>query len=58
MFCVLLGFEAENALFYRLKKEKYYFVGFSIGVDESDAKMKFLEQINKQNKIEDKLMTF
>jgi hypothetical protein len=48
--CLLLGFEAENILFYRLKKEQCLFMGFSTGIDEDDARIKFLEQINKERK--------
>jgi hypothetical protein len=50
LFLILLGFEANNFLLYRFQREKYYFIGYSIGNDEKDAKMKFLDEINIENK--------
>jgi hypothetical protein len=53
---VVLGFEAENILVYRFRKENYYFVGIAMGRDEDEAKVKFLEDINKQNKDDGKVI--
>jgi hypothetical protein len=50
LFLILLGFEANNLLLYRFQREKYYFIGYSIGRDEKDAKIKFLDEINAENK--------
>jgi hypothetical protein len=53
---VIIGFEFENILVYRLKRENYYFVGISMGKDEDEAKINFLEQINNQGKNEGKII--
>ena len=50
LFSIFLGLEANNLLIYRFQRENYTFAGFSLGNDEDDAKIKFLDSINKENK--------
>lgn len=56
MFLFLIGFEANNLLIYRFQRENYTFAGFSLGNDEDDAKIKFLDSINKENKDKGKII--
>jgi hypothetical protein len=47
---LLVGLESNNMLMYSLdQRGNYYFVDFSTGIDEEDAKLKFLDKINKEN---------
>jgi hypothetical protein len=48
---LLVGLESNNILMYILdRRGNYYFAGFSIGTDRQDAKLKFLDEINKDNR--------
>lgn len=50
LFCLLIGFEANNLLLYRFQKEKYFFVGYSTGKDKEEAQLRFLDEVNKEAK--------
>ncbi|MDR1499078.1 MAG: DUF2628 domain-containing protein [Rickettsiales bacterium] len=50
LFLLLIGFEANNLLLYRFQREKYYFSGYSMGNSEREAKLRFLDNINKNGK--------
>ncbi len=56
LFAVFIGFEANNLLIYRFQRENYTFAGFSLGNDEDDAKIKFLDSVNKENKDKGKII--
>ena len=50
LFCLLIGFEANNLLLYRFQREKYFFVGYSTGKDKKEATVRFLDEVNKDAK--------
>lgn len=50
LFCLLIGFEANNLLLYRFQKEKYFFVGYSTGKNKEEAQLRFLDEVNKEAK--------
>ena len=53
MLAVLLGFEADDILISLYKRNKnYIFVGVIMGNSENEAKVKFLEEMNKEREKE------
>ena len=53
MLAVLLGFEADDILIALYKRNKnYIFVGIIMGNSENEAKVKFLEEMNKEREKE------
>lgn len=50
LFCLLIGFEANNLLLYRFQREKYFFIGYSTGKDKEEAQLRFLDEVNKEAK--------
>lgn len=52
----LIAFESENILFFRLRIKGCSFIGFMYGENENDAKLKFLDRINKENKKEETII--
>ncbi|MDR2078040.1 MAG: DUF2628 domain-containing protein [Rickettsiales bacterium] len=47
---LLIGLEGNNILMHSLdQRGNYYFAGFSMGINRQDAKLKFLDGINKEN---------
>ena len=48
--CILIGYEAEPLLVRKFKKNHYIFIGVTMGNDEEDAKLKFLQQVSKEHK--------
>ncbi|MDR2778179.1 MAG: DUF2628 domain-containing protein [Rickettsiales bacterium] len=50
LLLLLSGLESNNILMYSLdRRGSYYFVGFSMGVDKQDAKLRFLNEVNSEN---------
>ena len=53
MLAILLGFEADDILISLYKRNKnYIFVGVIMGNSENEAKVKFLEEMNKEREKE------
>lgn len=50
LFCLLIGFEANNLLLYRFQREKYFFVGYSTGKNKDEAQLRFLDEVNREAK--------
>lgn len=54
---LFIGFEANNVLIYKFRKNKdYFFAGYALGRDEKEAKMRFLDDINAKNKDEGRIV--
>ena len=53
--CIYIGFEFSDWYSQKLTKSGYEFLGYSSGIDEKDAKLKFLDNINNNYTSEDKL---
>lgn len=56
LFSLLIGFEANNLLLYRFQREKYYFVGYTTGNNRKEAELRFLDDINKNAKNNEKIV--
>lgn len=56
LFSLLIGFEANNLLLYRFQREEYYFVGYTTGNNRKDAELRFLDDINKNAKNNEKIV--
>ena len=50
LFCLLIGFEANDLLLYRFQREKYFFIGYSTGKDKEEAQLRFFDEINNEAK--------
>lgn len=50
------GFEANNLLMKKFQRDNYYFVGYSSGNDEKEAKLRFLDSLNQENKDKNKVI--
>ena len=53
--CIYIGFEYSDWLSNKLIKDNYQFLGYSSGLDEREAKLKFLDNLNDNYKKDDKL---
>ena len=47
---LLVGFEGGDWYEKTLQRKKYEFLGHSIGKNKQEARLRFLDQINKNNK--------
>lgn len=56
VFLIFIGLEANNLLLYNFKKGDYFFAGYSLGNDEKEAKVRFLDNINKENRNNNKVI--
>ena len=55
LILIFIGFEANNLLIKKFQKNNYYFVGYSSGNDEKEAKLRFLDSVNQENKDKNKI---
>lgn len=56
LILIFIGFEANNLLIRKFQGSDYYFVGYSTGNDEKEAKLRFLDNFNKENKDKNKVI--
>ena len=56
LILIFVGLEANNFLIKKFQKNNYYFVGYSTGNDEKEAKLRFLDNVNKENKNNNKII--
>ncbi len=56
LILVFIGLEANDLLIKKFQKSDYYFVGYSTGNDEKEAKLRFLDSLNQENKDKNKII--
>jgi hypothetical protein len=57
LLLLLAGFEANDLRCHHLDRTgNYFFSGFAMGMDESDAKLRFLEKINQEDETKNKII--
>ncbi len=56
LILVFIGLEANDLLIKKFQKSDYYFVGYSTGNDEKEAKLRFLDSLNQENKDKNKVI--
>lgn len=56
LFLIFIGLEANNILLYKFKNGDYFFAGCSLGNNEKEAKIRFLDSINKENRDNNKVI--
>lgn len=56
LILVFIGLEANDLLIKKFQKSDYYFVGYSTGNDEKEAKLRFLDSLNQENKDKSKVI--